>query len=129
MLIALALSFFMFSGGGSDAWPLKELIEIIGTVVTDETRADAAKNSAKEIANALDDFNGQYAESAKALKKVHKQYDADAGDYVTVFIPLQGNRRAMNHRLIDARTQLVSTLNKEEWEQIFKMENLDSKEE
>jgi hypothetical protein len=46
-----------------------------------------------------------------------------------VFIPLQGNRRAMNQRLIDARTQLVSTLNKEEWEQIFKMENLDREEE
>jgi hypothetical protein len=128
MITALIISLVMFSGGGSASWPIKEVRQQIEVVVPDETRAKAAKAATREIANALDDFNGQYADSAKALQKVHQQYDADALDYATAFIPLLGNRRTMNQRLIDGRTQLVGAMTKDEWEQIFTMERLDAEE-
>jgi hypothetical protein len=127
MITALLIVLF-FGGNDGASWPVDAVVDKIEMVVADEARAGSAKAAANEMANALNRFGGHYQTAVQNIRAVHVNHDASAGDYDQVFAILQRDRQTLTIDLIRARLELKESLTREEWGQIFVIENIEPEE-
>jgi hypothetical protein len=127
MITALLIVLFL-GGSDSPSWPLDEVVDKIEMVVLEEARADSAKAAANEMGQALDRFAGHYQTAVGDFRAVHVNHDSSDGDIEQVFVILQRARETLTIDLVRARLELKESMTREEWEQVFVIENIDSEE-
>ena len=125
-MIWILLAAFFLGGGiggvsGSILTPaaVKHLSERTQAVITDPTRAEAARLTLVELRKEVKAFEKIFLKSGTQFTRLYKDHAVDADQALTLLGDLNTDWAASQQHAVDLRFKLRDTLTEEEWVTLF----------
>ena len=99
---------------------IEKLSEHVQSVIEDRERADRIVSLIAELEEIFVEFQAEFSEHQKAMRRIFKDFRSSRGDYQRLLDTFNKKRIARNERILQIASKLRDETSPEEWKDLNK---------